>query len=410
MEIPFKQWFLVGLVTFGFILVAAVYEIGRRLIYQALFRLLDLIVKDETDTEERQLSTRLALFLAILCLSVYSSFLLKLAGSGPTQQIVQGIVANTLKLILIVCVGSNLFALLNLAHRIYSFSSAANEIPLKGVAQVIKIGVLFLAGLFLAAVVLEQKVAVLLSGLGALSAVLMLIFKDSVLGFVAGLQLIANRMVAKGDWIEMPKYGADGDVVDIALTTVKVQNWDKTITTIPTYALISESFKNWQGMQESGGRRIKRTINLDLSSIKFCDQQMLDQFAKIQYIADYIKQKQEEVDSYNAANQVNQVSLVNGRRLTNVGTFRAYAEAYLRNHPDIHQSMTFLVRHRQPTEHGLPIELYVFSRDQVWANYESIQADIFDHLLAVIPEFNLRVFQAPSGSDFHQFLYGESGS
>ena len=195
----------------------------------------------------------------------------------------------------------------------------------------------------------------------------------------------------------------------IALTTVKVQNWDKTITTIPTYALISESFKNWRGMQESGGRRIKRTINLDLSSIKFCDQQMLDQFAKIQYIADYIKQKQEEVDRYNAANQVDQVSLVNGRRLTNVGTFRAYAEAYLRNHPEIHQSMTFLVRHRQPTEHGLPIELYVFSRDQVWANYENIQADIFDHLLAVIPEFNLRVFQAPSGSDFHHFLSSEPG-
>lgn len=404
MTVSTNQWILIGLTCLGLILIAATYAIGRRLIYQALFRLLDLVIKDEIESEERQLSNRLALFLSILCLSAYSNFLFKLVTSSPIQQILEGILDSTIDLMLIVCTGATFFSLLNLTHKIYSFSPIADEVPVKGVVQVIKIAVFFLTGLFVIATILQQKIAVLLSGLGALSAVLMLIFKDSVLGFVAGLQLIANRMVSKGDWIEMPKYGADGDVVDIALTTVKVQNWDKTITTIPTYALISESFKNWRGMKESGGRRIKRTINLDLSSIKFCDQKMLDQFSKIQYIAEYIQQKQEEVDQYNLANEVDSVSLVNGRRLTNVGTFRAYAESYLRNHPDIHQGMTFLVRHRQPTEHGLPIELYVFSSDQVWANYESIQADIFDHLLSVIPEFNLRVFQAPSSSDFRSFL------
>ena len=404
MEVSTNQWILIGLTCLGLILIAAAYAIGRRLIYQALFRLLDLVIKDEIEHEERQLSNRLALFVSILCLSAYSNFLFDLVISSPVQQILEGVLDSTIDLLLIICISANFFALLNLTHKIYSFSPIADEVPIKGVVQVIKIAVFFLTGLFVVATILQQKIVVLLSGLGALSAVLMLIFKDSVLGFVAGLQLIANRMVSKGDWIEMPKYGADGDVVDIALTTVKVQNWDKTITTIPTYALISESFKNWRGMKESGGRRIKRTINLDLSSIKFCDQKMLDQFSKIQYIAEYIQQKQEEVDQYNSANGVDSVSLVNGRRLTNVGTFRAYAEYYLRNHPDIHQSMTFLVRHRQPTEHGLPIELYVFSSDQVWANYESIQADIFDHLLAVIPEFNLRVFQAPSSSDFRSFL------
>ena len=318
--------------------------------------------------------------------------------------------ARTALAMLLVILGMLILdSLINTAKKLYDKQNLSKKFPLGPFVQVLKIFMYFITLTLLVSMLLNKSPLFLISGLGAITAVLLLVFKDTLLGFIAGIQLIGNRMLGEGDWISMPSYGADGDVKEITLTTVKVGNWDNTITTIPTYALISESFKNWRGMQESGGRRIKRTINLDLSSIKFCDQQMLDQFAKIQYIADYIKQKQEEVDSYNAVNQVNQVSLVNGRRLTNVGTFRAYAEAYLRNHPDIHQSMTFLVRHRQPTEHGLPIELYVFSRDQVWATYESIQADIFDHLLAVIPEFNLRVFQAPSGSDFHQFLSSEPG-
>jgi miniconductance mechanosensitive channel len=198
----------------------------------------------------------------------------------------------------------------------------------------------------------------------------------------------------------MPKYGADGDVLEVALTTVKVQNWDKTITTIPTYALISESFKNWRGMDESGGRRIKRAVNIDISSIRFCDEDMLARFGKIQYISAYIESKKNELAEFNQATKVDNASLANGRRMTNIGTFRAYVQAYLQNHPQIHQHMTFLVRQLRPTEHGVPIEIYVFSKDQAWANYEAIQADIFDHILAVIPEFDLRVYQNPTGADF----------
>ena len=228
----------------------------------------------------------------------------------------------------------------------------------------------------------------------------MLLYRPAILGFVAGIQLAANKMVSVGDWIEMPKYGADGDVLEVALTTVKVQNWDKTITTIPTYALISESFKNWHGMTASGGRRIKRAVNVDMSSIRFCDVEMLERFEKIQYISEYIEGKKAELEAFNQSENVDHASLANGRRMTNIGTFRAYVEAYLRHHPMINMEMTFLVRQLAPTQYGLPIEIYVFSKDKVWANYEGIQSDIFDHILAVVPEFDLRVYQNPTGADF----------
>lgn len=291
-------------------------------------------------------------------------------------------------------------SLLSAAEEVYQNFSAAKEIPIKGFVQVVKLVVYFVTAIFVISILLDKTPVYLLSGIGALAAVMMLVFRDSILGFVAGVQLAANRMVAVGDWIEMPKYGADGDVLEVALTTVKVQNWDKTITTIPTYALISESFKNWRGMSESGGRRIKRAVNIDMSSIRFCDEEMLNRFAKIQYIADYIESKKQELKAFNQSARVDNASLVNGRRMTNIGTFRAYVVAYLRHHPMISQDMTFLVRQLPPTQYGLPIEIYVFSKDQVWANYEAIQADIFDHVLAVVPEFDLRVYQNPTGADF----------
>jgi miniconductance mechanosensitive channel len=209
-------------------------------------------------------------------------------------------------------------------------------------------------------------------------------------------------MVAKGDWIEMPKYGANGDIVEIALTTVKVQNWDKTITTIPTYALISDSFKNWRGMSESGGRRIKRSIYIDINSIRFCTDEMLSRYSKIQYISSYIEEKKVTLKETNKMEHVDNSSPVNGIRMTNIGTFRAYIKAFLINNPMINKEMTFLVRQLAPTEHGLPIEIYAFSKDQNWANYENVQANIFDHILAVVPEFDLRVFQSPSGMDFNK--------
>ena len=236
----------------------------------------------------------------------------------------------------------------------------------------------------------------------------MLVFKDSILGLVEGIQLSANQMVSRGDWIEMPKYGADGDVLEVALTTVKVQNWDKTITTIPTYTLITESFKNWRGMSESGGRRIKRSINIDIGSIKFCSQEMLERFSRIQHITEYLDKKRQEISSWNAARNLEASDPLNGRQLTNVGTFRAYVAAYLRHHPMVHQDMTFLVRQLAPTAQGLPIEIYVFSRDQVWSNYEDIQADIFDHILAIAPAFDLSVYQSPSGGDVKDALASRS--
>ncbi len=303
--------------------------------------------------------------------------------------------------IYMVVVGLLVFdSFLNSFVEIYRTFEFARKIPIRGFVQAAKIILYFLAGIFILSMIMEKSPTMILGGLGAMMAVIMLIFKDSLLGFVAGIQLSTNEMIHIGDWIEMPKYGADGDVIDIALTTVKVQNWDRTIVTIPTYALISGSMKNWRGMSESGGRRIKRSIYIDMSSVKFCTREMLGEFKKIKYISEYIEKKTEEIKEHNLAAEVDESDLINGRHLTNIGTFRAYVAAYLRNHPKIHQEMTFLVRHLEPTPNGLPIQIYVFSNDQAWANYEAIQADIFDHIMAVIPKFELRIFQNPTGADF----------
>lgn len=287
---------------------------------------------------------------------------------------------------------------------IYRTFDIARKMPIKSLLQVAKIVIYISAAIIAISLILEKNPSKLLAGLGALTAVLMLVFKDSILGLVGGIQLTTNNMVHIGDWIEMSKYGADGDVIDISLTTVKVQNWDKTIATIPTYALITDSFRNWRGMTESGGRRIKRAINVDMTSVKFCDEAMLAKFAKFQYIRDYIQAKKDELAKWNAEEKIDDSHLVNGRRLTNLGTFRAYVSAYLNHHPKIHKDMTFLVRHLEPTSKGLPIQIYVFSNDQAWANYEAIQADIFDHIIAAIPQFELRVFQEPTGADFNRLV------
>ena len=290
-------------------------------------------------------------------------------------------------------------ALINALHAIYQTFRVSQEIPLKGFAQVLKIALICTGLIMVISILLDRSPVYLLSGLGAMTAVLMLIFKDPILGFVAGIQLISNRMLKHGDWIEMPKYGADGDVIDITLTTVKVRNWDKTITTIPTYALINDSFKNWRGMQESNGRRIKRAIYIDMNTIKFCSAQMLQRFAGIRYIADYMHRKNKELEQYNAERGIESQDATNARRLTNIGTFRAYICTYLQNHPMINTEMTFIVRQLAPTEYGLPLEIYVFCKDKAWANYEAIQSDIFDHLLAIAGEFDLKVYQYPSGTD-----------
>ncbi len=295
-------------------------------------------------------------------------------------------------------------ALLSALLAIYSSSGISKEISITPFVQVLKLALYFVSGILLLSLLLQKTPLYFLSGLGALTAVLMFVFKDILMGFVAGIQLIANKMVAPKDWIEMPKYGADGDVIEITLTTVKVQNFDNTITTIPTYALINESFKNWRNMNLSGGRRIKRYVNIDLSSIKFCDAEMLERFTKIQLITKAIQDRQAEIKVSNEEKNVDESTIVNGRRLTNIGIFRAYVDAYLRQHPQISNQMTFLVRQLSPRENGLPIEIYVFCKETNWNIYEAVQADIFDHILAVVPEFDLRVFQVPSGSDFQKLL------
>jgi miniconductance mechanosensitive channel len=291
---------------------------------------------------------------------------------------------------------------LNAVNDIYMTTSYAHHRSIKGYLQLLKILVFFLSSILIVAVILGKDPTVLIAGLGAMAAVLMLVFKDTILGFVASIQLSANDMVKIGDWIEMPSHRADGTVIDITLNTVKVQNWDKTITTIPTYALVSDSFNNWKGMEESGGRRIKRSIFIDVNSIRFIDVDMLKKFERYELIRDYVVRKQEEITQYNKERNLSDEDLISGRRQTNVGIFRKYLENYLKANPNVRQDMTFLVRQLQPGDKGLPIEIYVFSKETAWAVYEGIQADIFDHVFAVVPEFGLRIFQAPSGNDISQ--------
>jgi miniconductance mechanosensitive channel len=320
----------------------------------------------------------------------------------PENDVVIDIIQRLAIAYIIGVVALTLSSLLNAVLDIYNTHEISKSRPIKGYIQVIKIAVIIIGLILMVTTILDKSPAGILGGIGALSAVLMLVFKDSILGLVASIQLSANNMVKIGDWIEMPKYGANGDVIEITLQSVKVRNWDKTITTIPIYALVNDSFKNWRGMQESGGRRIKRSVNIDMRSISFCNQEMIERFKRIGYLKEYLDRKLEDIEKYNREMQIQPNDMINGRRLTNIGTFRAYLISYLQRHPKIHKDMTFLVRQLPPGRDGLPIELYVFSSDQAWADYEAIQADIFDHILAVLPVFDLKVYQEPSGWDLQQ--------
>ena len=294
-------------------------------------------------------------------------------------------------------------SLINAVYKLAEKTEISSKLPLKGICQAIKILINGTGVIFILSILLDKSPIYFISGLGALTAVLLLVFKDVILGLVAGIQLTTNNMVRKGDWIEMPKYGADGDVIDVSLTTVKVQNWDKTVSTIPAHALVSDAFKNWRGMSESGGRRIKRSIHLDLSSVRFLKESEIEELEKIELLQDYFKGKRSDIGEKGLAveKQGLVAPLLNGRNLTNAGTFRAYCLEYLRANSSIHkEGMTFLVRQLAPTEKGLPIEIYVFVNDVRWVHYEGIQSDIFDHLLASLPIFGLRAFQLPSDSSF----------
>ena len=296
----------------------------------------------------------------------------------------------------------SLFSMLDTVEEISRSTTSGKKLPLRGIAQSIKLVAAIIVVIFSIALLIGKSPFILFSGLGAMTAVLLLVFKDPLLGLVAGIQLSANKMLTVGDWVEMPKYDIDGDVIDISLTTVKVQNWDKTIATIPTYSLISESFKNWRGMTESGGRRIKRSINIDATSVKFLSDEDLVHLRKVQLLTNYIEHKIADIASANKANSADPESPANGRRLTNLGTFRAYLTAYLKNNKSLHTDMTQMVRQLSPGADGIPMEVYAFSNKIDWVSYEGVQADVFDHIFAVIPEFGLRIYQSPTGHDMQQ--------
>ena len=290
-------------------------------------------------------------------------------------------------------------SLISAIGEIYFRSKYASRVNIKSYIQIVKLIVNLLGIIVVVAFLLNKSPLYLLSGLGALTAVLMLIFKDTILSLVSSVQITSNNLFKIGDWVEAPQFGADGDVIDIALHTIKIQNWDKTISIIPTHKLIDSSFKNWKGMSESGGRRIKRSIYLDLNSIKFCNSEMIEKFKKIDLLKEYINSKISDIGNHNQSKDVEKSSL-NGRSLTNIGTFRAYIQNYLRNSSDINQGMTFLIRQLSPGKNGLPLEIYVFSNSTDWIKYESIQSNIFDHLIASVAEFDLTLFQNPTGRDF----------
>ena len=292
----------------------------------------------------------------------------------------------------------SLNALINAINDLYKKSRFAEKLNIKSYAQVVKLIINSVGIIIIAALLAGKSPIYFLSGLGALTAVLILVFKDTILSLVSSVQISSNDLFKIGDWIEAPQFGADGNVIDIALHSVKVQNWDKTICVVPTNQLINSSFKNWRGMSESGGRRIKRSIKINMKSIRFCSDSMIEKFKTIHLLKDYMEEKLKEIEGYNIDKKIDEADEVNRRSLTNVGTFRAYIKFYLKNNAKIHNDMTFLVRQLAPQSDGLPIEIYVFSNDTDWINYEAIQSDIFDHLLAILPEFELEVFQNLTGN------------
>ncbi|MBD1425090.1 mechanosensitive ion channel family protein [Sphingobacterium arenae] len=309
-----------------------------------------------------------------------------------------------LNILVILSVYAFINSLLKTGRDILRTSKAFVDKPLDSYLQVVQIFLFFVIGTLIVSILTGNSPWSFLVSLGAASAILMLVFKDTILGFVASIQVSANDSVRVGDWIAMPKYGADGDVVQINLNNVKIQNFDKTITTIPTYTLLSDSFTNYRGMQESGGRRIKRSINIKISTIRYLSEAEISELKKIELLAPFIAKREEEIKTYNERTGVDESVLVNGRRMTNIGLFRAYINAYAKNNPDIHKGLTFMVRQLAPNEHGLPLELYMFTNGTQWAFFENTMSDLFDHLFAAIKYFHLEVFELPASDDLRLLL------
>jgi len=376
------------------------YTVARRLILRAIKRVVakttftwdDLII-------EHHVFDRLA-YIAPALVWFYGSRLVPDL-PGTLSLLIQRVTLAVIILVGVVSISGFLTAL----NAIYQAEYPdARSRPIKGYIQLLKIFLFVAAGVVIVATIMDQSPLILLSGLGALTAVLLLIFRDTILSVVASVQIASNDMIRVGDWVEMPQLNADGDVVDVALHTVKIQNWDKTITTIPTYRFIQDSFKNWRGMEVSGGRRIKRSLLLDLSTVRFLRSDEIERLSRNELLHDYLEEKKQILAEYRAQEAEGGELQPPTRRLTNAGTFRAYVHQYLRKHPKVHDGMTLIVRQLAPTPEGLPLEIYCFSNDTAWATYEGIQSDIFEHLLAVLPEFGLRAYQQPSGADVQDAL------
>ncbi|MFO8054053.1 MAG: mechanosensitive ion channel [Bacteroidales bacterium] len=395
LTVQYAEWVKnVIIVILIVILVIFLDKVAKHFLIRSVIR---IARKTQTRWDDRIVSRRVFHRLTHLLPAIVLYFLLPSAlRDMPT---LLNILQAGVKIYMAVVVLLSLDALLNAFNDIYQTYEISKTKPVKGYIQVVKILLYAVTGIIVISILLGKSPYALLAGLGAMTAVLLLIFKDTILGLVGSVQLSANDMVRMGDWISMPDFNADGIVEEITLATVKVRNWDRTISTVPTYAMLTNSFQNWRGMQESGGRRIMRSIKLDQNTIRFLEKEDIEKLKKIHILKDYIEAKQEELHAYNEKYAIDNAVKVNGRRQTNVGVLRAYLMEYLKRHPKINEGMLILVRHLEPGETGLPVQLYGFSSEQAWADYESVQADIFDHVLSVLSEFDLKVFQNPTGDD-----------
>ncbi len=383
----------------AFILLAFVDYVLRRFFNLVASR---LIKKTRSNWDDYLLDNKVHVHLSRLILIAISQQLLPSIFTGFPSFI--AVLDKFLSILVIFAVYGLINGLLKTVRDILRSSKAFLDKPLDSYLQVFQIFLIFVVGTLIVSVLTGSSPWSFLVSLGAASAILMLVFKDTILGFVASIQVSANDSVRVGDWVEMPKYGVDGDVLQINLNNVRVQNWDKTIVTIPTYTLLSDSFKNYRGMQESGGRRIKRAIHIKISSIRYLANNEIESLKKIALLAPYIAQREEEIKKYNSEHDIDEEVLVNGRRMTNVGLFRAYIKAYALHNPDIHKELTLLVRQLAPTEHGLPLELYMFTKGTQWSFFEDTMSDIFDHLFAAIKYFDLEVFELPASDDLRHVL------
>ena len=384
-----QKYILFGLVLF---LSFLSYLLMRYVVIKAIFHLFE---KTSTKLDdiliEQGFLNRLSYIVPLIILyNLFDNFI-------GSYQMVNRLLLSLIAVVIVASINS----LLSVLNVIYNQSKYSNSLNVKSYVQIIRLIVNLFSLIIIFAILSGQSPVYLLSGIGALTAVLLLVFKDTILSFVSSIQINSNDLFKIGDWVEASQFGADGDVIDIALHTIKIQNWDKTISIIPTHKLVDSSFKNWRGMSDSGGRRIKRSINIDMNSIKFCSEELINKLKPITLISKYIDDKFSEISKHNTS--LNNESIINGRVLTNIGTYRAYIKAYLKNNKNIHDDMTFLVRQLSATENGLPIQIYVFSNNTNWVDYEEIQSDIFDHLIAALNQFDLKIYQRPSGSDLLNF-------